>query len=521
MRHMARAPEDMTSELHARLSKILSTSDTARRVADTDALFQPDRNCWRLETASQASVIIDADDYFRHARKAMLSARHQILLIGWDFDTRIVLDSNSESHEGPRHIGPFLSWLARRRPELEIFILKWDLGAIKLLGRGSTLFRLAHWVVQDRIHFRLDREHPAGASHHHKILVIDDSLAFCGGIDMTAERWDTREHRDEDDRRQRPTTHRDYGPWHDATMAVAGPLAKALGEHGRARWEAACGKPLPEPPAVDLDWPGTLPVMFRDQQFAIARTRGATDAQSPLREIEQLFVDMIGAAERHIYIESQYFASRIVAEALADRLQEPDPPEIVVINPKAAGGWLEEKVMGPARAVLVEHIGKHDPTGRFRIYCPVAAHGTDIYVHAKIMIVDDRILRIGSANLNNRSMGLDSECDLALCADCCDDERVNETIASLRADLLAEHLGVDQDIVEAWIARTGSLIETIEGLRGDGRTLKPYEIPDFTEAERKLAESQLLDPESADNGFEPQSRPGLLTRLGRRKRKAT
>jgi phosphatidylserine/phosphatidylglycerophosphate/cardiolipin synthase-like enzyme len=191
--------------------------------------------------------------------------------------------------------------------------------------------------------------------------------------------------------------------------------------------------------------------------------------------------------------------------------------EIVVVNPKEAGGWLEEKVMGPARAVLVEHIRKHDPEDRFRIYCPVAAHGTDIYVHAKIMIVDDRILRIGSANLNNRSMGLDSECDLALCADCIDDESVNQTIARLRSDLLAEHLGVGQEIVEAWIARTGSLLQTIEGLRGDGRTLKPYELPDFTEAERKLAESQLLDPESADNGFEPQSRPGLLTRLGRRR----
>lgn len=516
MKQLLRSADDRPSDIGARISASLPMSiGRPPSVSEAD-LFQPDRNCWRLEEASHASVIIDADDYFRHARKAMLAARHQILLIGWDFDTRIVLDGEAED-EGPRHLGPFLSWLAKRRPELNIHILKWDIGAIKLLGRGSTLFRVARWMVQDRIHFRLDGEHPAGASHHHKILVIDDAMAFCGGIDVAAERWDTREHRDEDDRRRRPTTNRRYGPWHDATMAVAGPLAKALGEHGRSRWQAACGETIPEPPETDLEWIDGLPVMFRGQQFAIARTRGSTDAQSPLREIEQLFVDMIGSAERHIYIESQYFASRIVAEAIAERLQRPNPPEMVVVNPKAAGGWLEEKVMGPARAVLVEHIGKHDPDRRFRIYCPVTAGGEDIYVHAKIMIVDDRIVRIGSANLNNRSMGLDSECDLALCADCSDDETVKETIAALRSDLLAEHLGVGQSDVEAWIARTGSLIETIEALRSESRSLRPYEIPEFTDLERQMAESQLLDPESAGDGYEPQARPGLLSRLRRRR----
>ena len=92
--------------------------------------------------------------------------------------------------------------------------------------------------------FKLDGAHPFGASHHHKIAVFDDRLAFCGGIDMTAARWDTRGHCDRDPRRKRPTTGRAYHPWHDASMAVSGEAARALGEHCRQRWLAAGGSPV-------------------------------------------------------------------------------------------------------------------------------------------------------------------------------------------------------------------------------------------------------------------------------------
>ena len=176
----------------------------------------------------------------------------------------------------------------------------------------------------------------AGASHHHKIAVIDDALAFCGGIDMTADRWDTREHRDGDEHRERPTTRRRYEPWHDATMAVDGAVAAALGELARERWRAAGGEPI-QPPDCDSDpWPDELDADLRDVDIAIARTRGEYDARSAIREIEALYVDMIRSAKRFVYAENQYFASRVIAEAIAKRLQEPDPPEFVIVNPRCA-----------------------------------------------------------------------------------------------------------------------------------------------------------------------------------------
>jgi phospholipase D1/2 len=486
------------------------------------SIIVPGENCWRYEPASRASVIVDAENYFRFARRAMLKAKHQILLIGWDFDTRITLD-DEEPTEGPLHLGPFLSWLVAHRPDLHIYILKWDLGAIKLLGRGSTLFRLARWMTQDRISFRLDAQHPAGASHHQKILVIDDMFAFCGGIDMTGSRWDTREHLDDDPGRRRPTTRRQYGPWHDATMAVEGPIAHALGEHARLRWEEACGKPIPAPPkpafGEDISkisaWPKGLPATIRDRKLALSRTRGGFPGCEEVREVEHLFADMIGSAQHRIYAESQYFASRIIAEAILKQLEKPDGPEIVIINPKAADGWLEESVMGPARAELFSRLKAADKNDRFRIYTPVTAGGEDIYVHAKIMIVDDRMMRVGSANFNNRSMGLDSECDLTFEADGEGDD-LCATIAGLRADLLAEHLGTTIETVQAELERSGSLIATIEALRTSGRTLSPFTPPEFSEVELQIARDQLLDPESSGEPFERPARPGLLTRINAR-----
>ena len=475
------------------------------------SLLEAGRNCWRIARADRAALVVDAADYFRLARQAMLRARSQILLMGWDLDTRIELISGEEDGEAPVHLGPFIGWLAKQRPELCIHILAWEGEVYSLLGRGTTLLRMARWrLFSSRIDFKLDSNHPREASHHQKLLVIDDSFAFCGGIDMTGSRWDTRAHRDDEPGRRRPTTHRDYPPWHDAAMAIDGAAARALGDLCRLRWKLACKEEL-ECPDGDCDpWPDELQPDFRDVDIGIARTRGRNGDQEEVREIEKLFVDMIGAAERFVYVENQYFASRVVAEAIARRLAEPDPPEFVLVNPRTGEGWLDEEVMGAARAELVRHLGRADHRNRFRIYYPVTERGEDIYVHAKIMIVDDLLLRVGSANMNNRSMGLDSECDVVI-----DSLREGNLgcrleIAALRNDLMAEHLGVQPGEVARCFEQSGSLIAVVERLRGDGRSLRPYEPPDFGELAEAVAESEVADPESADEPFEPLARRRLL-----------
>ena len=480
-------------------------------------MLEAGRNFWRIEQASRAALIVDAADYFRLARQAMVNARSQILMIGWDFDPRI--DLVAEADDGaPTQLGAFISWLPKQRPGLKVHILRWDIGTLYLLGRGSTIFRVARWAASRAIHFKLDGAHAAGASHHHKIVVIDDQLAFCGGIDMTVGRWDTRQHSDGDDGRRTPTLHRPYQPWHDATMAVDGAAAKALGELARERWQAAGGKAIAAPSIEGDRWPAELRPDFENVEVAISRTRGAYSGEQSIREIEKLFVDLIGRARSYIYAENQYFASRVIAKALVERLSSPDCPEIVIVNPTTGFGWLDEEAMSPARARLLKIVNEADKQGRFHIYSPVTAAGEDIYVHSKVLIVDGEVLHVGSANMNNRSMGLDSECDLTIDASLEANRGCGDRISALLYDLLGEHLGCGANAVEQHMRQGGSIVTAIEDLRGPGRHLEALQPPVFNSLEQSIAEKELLDPETSDEEFEPVARPGLLKDVTRRPR---
>lgn len=476
------------------------------------SILDEGRNCWKIARANRARVIVDAADYFDVIRQAMMNAKGRIFLIGWDFDTRIRLGRDRYRKGGPpTKLGDFILWLADRTPELEINILKWDVGALKMLGRGSSLVTAARWAMHDRITFKLDGAHPAGCSHHQKIVVIDDAFAVCGGIDMTTDRWDTSEHIDDDVRRKRPNG-KIYTPWHDITMAVDGDLAEALGALGRERWERAGGETLqPYTPASD-PWPHDLEPQFRDVDLAIARTRAEYEDCPQVSEVEALFIDQINSAKRFIYAESQYFASRKIAEAIAKRVAEPDGPEIVIVNPITADGWLEQVAMDSARTRLVRAIGQKDVRDRFRIYTPVTAGGEPIYVHAKLMIVDDQMLRVGSANMNNRSLGLDSECDTVL--DCRLEQNMPAcaAIGALRHQLLAEHLGVTSERLVQQLESSDSMIAAIEELRGSGRTLNPLDVPDLGDIEGFVADNEILDPEKPGGFFEPFSKRGLFRR---------
>ncbi|MEK7343025.1 MAG: phospholipase D-like domain-containing protein [Pseudomonadota bacterium] len=473
----------------------------------------PGEDCWRIERAEKASVIIDADAYFRHARAAMMKAKHRIMLIGWDFDAAISLIREDEAQDdAPVVIGEFITWLVERTPELEIFLLRWDVGAMKSMVRPTNLFTTLKWMAHPRVTVKLDSHHPPAASHHQKIVVIDDCFAFCGGIDMTGDRWDTRHHRDEDPGRHHPDGS-PYGPWHDATTALKGPVAAALGDHARMRWAGAGGDPL-EPIGGVLDcWPDALPVMFENVDVAIARTAPKMDDQEELTEIEALYLKQIAAAKRHIYAESQYFASRRIAEAIAARIAEPDGPDIVIVNPEQADGWLEQQAMDTARARLFETLKSRDVDGRFRIYHPFTQRGAPIYVHAKILIVDDRLIRVGSSNMNNRSMRLDTECDVCIDTALPANDGQQPTILRIRDDLIAEHLDLPRERVSAVIAQRG-LIAGIEELRQKpGRTLRPYVTPDLNEVQAWLADHEVLDPEGPDEMFEPVSERGLFRRM--------
>lgn len=454
------------------------------------------RNCWRIEHARRFRLLVDGAEYFTAVRKAIAQARRTIFILGWDIDSRVRLTPEGPDDGLPEGLCDFINAVVASRRNLRAYILSWDFAMLFALEREWLPVYKLDWRTHPRLSFRLDADHPVGASHHQKVVVIDDALAFVGGLDLTQRRWDTREHAPETAGR-RDVNGAPYPPFHDVQAMVDGDAARALGELARARWQRAVGRrarSLDAAPERDA-WPPAYAPDITDVEVAIARTEPAFNGQPGVREIRQLHFDMIAAARRYLYMENQYFSSSAIAQRLAQRLRETEGPEVVVISPRRESGWLEETTMGVLRARLHQRLREADPAGRYRMYCPdVPQLATGcLNLHSKLFTADDDVLTIGSANLSNRSMGFDTECNLVL--EAAGEERVRRAIAGMRNRLLGEHLGTDPAQVAAEIVRRSSLVGAIEALRGPRRTLHPLEPLVTADIDALVPDEALIDPE--------------------------
>jgi phosphatidylserine/phosphatidylglycerophosphate/cardiolipin synthase-like enzyme len=463
-----------------------------------DRILTPGQTCWGVTHADQFACVIDAADYFKHTKAAMLRARHQIMLIGWDLDARMTFERGATTLPGPNQLGAFLYWLLWKRPALEIYLLKSNLRLLPAFDGiwfGLTPVSVVNQFSSRRMHFAIDGARPTGAVHHQKIVVVDDAVAFCGGLDLTVDRWDTSAH--EHNSRSRRTVGRGYGPRHEVAAAVDGAAAQALGDQARERWETATGQSVASVDAKHVTWPRKLEPTLRNVDVGIARTLPELDGRGEVREVEALNLAAIAAARHTIYLENQYLAASRLVDALAARLQEADGPEIVIVLPRQGKNRLERETMDGARHRLIQVLWDADDHGRLGIYWPVTDRGAPIYVHSKVLVIDDRLLRVGSSNLNNRSMGFDSECDIAIEADPdgSDQDDVRRQVTSMRDQLVAEHLGVSVGELERATHRCRSFLKAVEALRGESRTLRPFTEQTISDEASPLAENDLMDPD--------------------------
>ncbi len=461
------------------------------------SILKPGHNCWRVDPASRVAFLVDADDYFRAFRSVVEKAQHTLLIVGWDLHSRMVLIRDSGPHSLPERLGAFLNHVVARRKGLRAYVLTWDFAMLFALEREwLPIFKLG-WKTPRRLKFRMDDQHPVGASHHQKVVVVDDHVAFAGGLDFADSRWDTREHRPDDPRRENVYGMR-YPPFHDIQMMVEGKAARSLGDLVRDRWYWATGEKLPKTPAPgktrDL-WPLNVPEDLREVPVAISRTLPEYDGRPEVREVEALYLDTIRAARRWIYIENQYFTSKSIADALAARLAEDGGPEVVLVLPQKSSGWLEQSTMDVLRARLLKQLRAADSDHRLAVYCPHnnGLQERSINVHSKILVVDDDWVRVGSANLSNRSMGFDTECDLTVEAR--GEDRVRGGIRAFRNGLLAEHLGVEPETVHQALDEKQSLIQAVDRLRGRAKTLRDLDYQVTEEIDNLVPESALIDPE--------------------------
>lgn len=463
-------------------------------------IVRRDRNCWRHLPASRAAFLLDAAEYFAVLRRTLLGARRTVHLLAWDVDSRTELLRHDPGDGLPTALGDLLLALVERQPELTVWILDWDYSFVWALDREwRPRFRRGEWKRHPRLHFAFDGALPFGAAHHQKVVVVDDTVAFAGGIDLTHWRWDTPDHRAVNPLR-RDASGAAYPPNHDVQMMVEGPVATALGELARERWRRATGELLPAAaPVAPGPWPSDRAADVADVSIAIARTEPAHDGRREVREAERLTLDAVAAARRSIYLESQYFTATSVCRALSARLAEPDGPEVVMILPLRRSAWIEEFTLGLLRSRCLRSLLAADRHGRLRVYYPHVPGLPDqvMNIHSKLVLVDDRFLRIGSSNLSNRSLGFDTECDLGFEAQRPADRAA---IRDFHARLLADQLAVPVPRAAAALA-AGGLIAAIDALRspyGDqGRGLRPLEALLDETFEGVLPDPPFVDPARA------------------------
>ena len=461
--------------------------------ASPASVLCPGRNCCEMAQAERASALVDGAAYFSHLESSLRQARGSIVIIGWDFDGRIRLRPQVSEAESPP-LGPLLRMLVEANPQLSVHILVWSVAVLHGPSAIAPALFGSDWQNHPRIQLKFDTQHPFYGSHHQKIVCIDGAVAFVGGIDLTVRRWDTPEHLPDDPRRI-DIDGQPYGPVHDIQMVFDGAAAAAMCAMAAERWHAATGEhPGPPPgPHGDGPWPEGLSPDFGPVAIAIARTAPAYAGRDEIHESAIQALDMIATAEHSIYIEAQYLTAKRIGAALSRRLKAADGPDIVVVMTQESRGLLERLAMTENRDRLLRRLARADRFGRLRAFYPVVPGGqgeTEVLVHAKLIVADDRMIRVGSSNLNNRSIGLDTECDVAIEASTAADRR---TIAAIRNRLLAEHLDCSVDEVDAAIAEAG-LAGAVDRLNRKPRGLRTFQLGRSGGRFRAIPGTRFLDP---------------------------
>jgi phosphatidylserine/phosphatidylglycerophosphate/cardiolipin synthase-like enzyme len=233
--------------------------------------------------------------------------------------------------------------------------------------------------------------------------------------------------------------------------------------------------------------------------LGLARTAPAWRSQAPAREIAALTLAAIAEARSLIYLENQYFTWPLAVEALAARLAEPQGPEVLLVCTGRSPSYFDRITMDRARSTALWRLKSSDVFGRFHALAPHAAGGRPIIAHAKVMVVDDRLARVSSANLNNRSHGFDTECELAIEADAAADRTA---LAAFRDGLAGHWVDRTAGEVAELHALSGSLAEALWALDG-GRRLKPLEPKRLGPVGEFIADFHIGDPTDVADSLRP------------------
>lgn len=448
---------------------------------------------WRIHEDTESALFIDGRDYYRAFYAAASKAKKSILLLGWQFDSDVQLLRGEDLPSGLAardvQLLALLDRLCRERPDLQIRVLAWDHSVVFAFERELLQKVYFDAITCARFDFKWDDTVPLGGSHHQKVAIIDGRVAFFGSQDICQARWDDSTHRpDNDQRTSRGTTHQ---PYHEVQLAVGGEAARSMIDLFVWRWLSATGEMLEPADLIDddagteaFDFPVTLPLPRA--RLGLARTIPEIAGRERVAEVCDLYVRAIESAEHLVYIETQYLTSCAIRDALMTRMRDHTRPklDVVIVLPHKPEKFKEEMTVGVPQAVLLQTLDEcaREHGHALAVYNVVAGTRPDggplfVYIHSKLMIVDDRTFIVGSANLTNRSMTIDSEIVGAYEAEpgTAEYRELRHAIRRVRVRLLLEHLGEGAH-ARAVTGRRG-LVARLDRLAGAASTrLRKHEI---------------------------------------------
>ncbi len=469
------------------------------------SIFQQGENCWVSSKASYAAPLIDCANYYKALHSSIVKAKHSIFIVGWDIDSRIRLirGEDEENSEAPSVISELLAWKAEQNPDLKIYLLRWDSSLAFFAQREMWAKEVWDENTPDNVETVLDDTIPMGGSQHQKIVIIDDEVVFSGGMDVSTNRWDTRDHPVESQERDGPDG--EYGPLHDVQAVYSGPLVKEFAELVRWRWlRVAESNPIDfrEDARINLDdgipdaWPDDYEPWFENVECALARTIPFMDEVEPVQEVRNMLLDLINQAERVIYIENQFTSRQEIAEALNKRLKTCPDLNVIVVSSYEPKGRFECEAFWASRIEFKKILFKDiDPDRVIMTYSSITdEQGRSAYkrIHSKVMTIDEKYLVIGSSNLSNRSMTLDTEIDTVYYGN---DEHNAAQIARVRDDLLAEHSGRDVESTAVLMKKENPARALMTGQLAHGYVLTQVNDEIFTDPSSDNLFRSLSDPE--------------------------
>jgi phosphatidylserine/phosphatidylglycerophosphate/cardiolipin synthase-like enzyme len=423
-------------------------------------------------TGNAVEPLIDGASYFRALYEALCgtSAGDQVYFADFRGDTEELLSGPATS------VGRVLADLAERG--VLIFGLIWRSQPSWLDQSEGKNAELARKVSDAGGEVLLDARTRRAGSHHQKFVVIrhperpERDVAFVGGIDLGLSRHDDGRHSGDRQAMEFPSAYGNRPPWHDVQAAIHGPGVVDIEHTFRERWAGSSVLDLPSPLRMAIDrayhagklvgspLPAPLPEPPAAGRHVVqvlrtypARLRRYPFAPLGERSIGYAYRKVLARARRLIYIEDQYLWAPFVADLIADALRtQPDLHVIAVVPrfPDKEGAARWPSLVGREQAIKVCRAAGQD---RFAIYDIENHAGTPVYVHAKVVVVDDVWAMIGSDNLNRRSWTHDSEMSCAVLDQDVDErepgdpgglgDRARVFARELRLRLWREHLDLD------------------------------------------------------------------------------